>query len=110
LISLVGNPRLAYYCFLDIVSVDNGVVVGIFSFSKSPCASTCRPECRDEWQTVSFKALYSQSKDTLLEQVQFSSHSSGLIPTSPMTISQIGDVLVGMFDQPHPGCFYLISY
>jgi hypothetical protein len=105
LIVLAGNPRFAHYCFLAIFKVSDRVQ-GTFVFSTRPCASTCRPTSTNDWQKVSFCGSVGKSG---LQDVEFGSHSSGLIPKNVKSVTQIGQVLIGMFDQPHTGCFYLIS-
>ncbi|KAJ3322917.1 hypothetical protein HDV06_002576 [Boothiomyces sp. JEL0866] len=101
---LIVNQTLEHGNFIKII--------GTFYIDKTMCSTTCRePEKYEGIYSAHFEGYqYIHAEDTLyvLENVSLVCNGCSFIPDQQFRIYQKGKVLIGIFQSPFVGCFYLV--
>ncbi|KAJ3276351.1 hypothetical protein HDV01_004974 [Terramyces sp. JEL0728] len=96
-------------------TIENGNFLklgGTFYIDKTMCTTTCRePEKYNGVYSVQFEGyqyLHAEDTEVVLESVTLQCAGCSFIPDHQFKIYQKGKVLIGMFQSPLVGCFYLV--
>ncbi|KAI8900267.1 hypothetical protein BC833DRAFT_582491 [Globomyces pollinis-pini] len=113
------STRLIRNCVLTVEFVqeshlDDGYnISGIFAINKHPCLSSCRLDTNyPDWHSVRFTAFqpFNPTNNAIpITRISFLGDSHPLIPNNSIPMYRKGDVLIGMFNSPSLGAFYLME-